>query len=167
MDLLQDTKFHLIVIILLISYINLFKPAFLNLISDYYQNSIIIFIILFGFTYRALDKLDYAIFVALLISFTLKCLNKHTEHFTTDAFKINFSNSEPLILSEGVYENDTSKGIPARLLENMQNITSFEIDDKYIVILTKSNFKSIIIRGTTYNENPFEGVKKIEIQKQY
>lgn len=161
MDLLQDPKFHLIVIILLISYVTLFKPEFSDSIKYYHY---IIFIILFGFTYRIENKIDHSLFLAILVSFTLKCVNQYSENFTTNIFKINFGNSDPLILSEGVYEHDN---IPSRLLDNMKNITSFEINDKYIVILTKDNFHSTVLRGTIYNENPFENVKKIEVQKQY
>ena len=48
---------------------------------------------------------------------------------------------------------------------------SLTVDDRYIVILTKNNFQSNILRGTLYiqneHQNPFENVKKIEVQRQF
>jgi hypothetical protein len=129
---------------------------------------IIIFIIIFFAAFKIVNRIDHSIFITLLTYFILNCFEQYREDFTTDVFKINFSNSAPLILSDGIYGDD-NREIPDRLISNMKNMISLTVDDRYIVILTKNNFQSKVLRGTLYiqNENPFENVKKIEVQRQF
>jgi len=131
---------------------------------------IIIFTIIFFAAYKIVNRIDHSIFITLLTYFILNCFEQYREDFTTDVFKINFSNSAPLILSDGIY-GDNNREIPDRLISNIKNMISLTVDDRYIVILTKNNFQSNILRGTLYiqNEyqNPFENVKKIEVQRQF
>jgi hypothetical protein len=84
---------------------------------------------------------------------------------STEVFKITFNDDDILTLGEGTFEKNN---IPKQLVKKLNDITSFTVDDKYYVLLTKKNAQGPqSFRGTyiIQNENPFNGVSKIEVIK--
>lgn len=158
MGLLDDKKFHLIILLSLVSYFS-FRGAKL------FQNTSFVFIITFLLAYRIRNEIGKSFVLAVLVAFLLKCMLRFEKFSSTEVFKINFNDDDMVTLGEGTYDNNT---IPSKIIKKMNDITSFTVDDRYYVLITKKYAQGPRSYRGTYiiqNDNPFDGFAKIEVLK--
>jgi len=167
MDQVCDKNFQLTMVIVLISFVNIYDISYLSYFKKIFRNGIFIFLLTFGFAYRAHENIEISLFLSGLITLILLCMNKYEYFKEQNIFKINFNDEEPLILDEGVYSLEGSQKLPIRITNDFDKITSFEIDDNYNVLITKVGAYPVNYQGTfiVQDINPLENVEKIEIQK--
>lgn len=158
MEVLRDKKIQLIVLLFIISYFNLTGVKL-------FQNSFFIFIFTFLMMYRIRNETDKSILIAAIVALLLKCFNYYEKFSSTEVFKITFNDDDILTLGEGTFIEDE---IPTKIIKRMNDITSFTVDDKYYVLLTRKYAQGPqTYRGTfiVQNDNPFDGIAKIEVLK--
>jgi len=168
MDLIFDKNFHLISFIIIASYIYIQKPQFLGSLNKILSHTIFIFLGVFYFQYRISYEVDTAFLISVLIILILKNMKEYEETFINENLvTINFYNSdEPLILNEGLYTlEDNNNKIPERLLSNISNISSLNINSKYFITITNNTNAEKLYRGdiVIQSNNPFLGVTSINI----
>jgi hypothetical protein len=167
MDQVCDKNFQLTMVIVLISFVNIYDISYLSYFKNLFRNGIFIFLLTFGFSYRAYENIEISLFLSGLITLILLCMNKYEYFKAQNIFKINFNDEEPLILDEGVYSLKGSQKLPIRITNDFDKITSFEIDDNYNVLITKVGAYPVNYQGKfiVQDINPLENIEKIEIQK--
>ena len=167
MDLIFDKNFHLISFIIIASYIYIQRPYCLGPLNKILSHTIFIFLGVFYFHYRISYEVDTAFFMSVLIILILKTMKDYEETFINENLvTINFYNSdEPLILNEGLYTLEDNNKIPDRLLSNISNISSLNINSKYFITITNNNNAEKVYRGDIIiqSNNPFIGVTSINI----
>ena len=158
MEVLNDKKFQLIAMVSIISYLSLRGVKL-------FQNTSFVFIITFLLAYRVKNEPEKSIIIGAFVAYLLRCMKRYEKFSSTEVFKITFNDDDILTLGEGTFEKNN---IPKQLVKKLNDITSFTVDDKYYVLLTKKNAQGPqSFRGTyiIQNDNPFNGVSKIEVIK--
>jgi hypothetical protein len=158
MEVLNDKKFQLIVMVSIISYLSLRGVKL-------FQNTSFVFIITFLLAYRVKNEPEKSIIIGAFVAYLLRCMKRYEKFSSTEVFKITFNDDDILTLGEGTF---TDKTIPRQIIKKLNDITSFTVDDKYYVLITKKYAQGPqSFRGTyiIQNENPFDQVTKIEIIK--
>jgi hypothetical protein len=170
MDLIFDKNFHLILFIVGSSFIYLNKPSFLGkLINNIFHHTVFIFCGTFYFYYRSTYDLEHAFVFSLMIILILKCMENYEENFTDDdgPVIINLNNDDIIVLQEGIYELNGKNKIPEKLLDNINNIISFSVNDNFNFFISKKGNNPQNFKGKRFIQtiNYFDGVSKIEITK--
>jgi len=114
-------------------------------------------------------KIKLVLLIILLI-ITLKLYQINESFSNIEPLKINFNNIDSIILSEGKYSDNIEKGgllLPAIIKNNVNHITSFDIDSNYYAMIAINHSEPRIYRGSyiIQNYNLFKYVTKIQIYK--
>jgi hypothetical protein len=169
-DLIFDKNFHLILFIVGSSFIYLNKPKILGkFINNIFHQTVFIFCGTFYFYYRSTYELEHAFVFSLMIILLLKCMENYEENFTDDngPVKIFLNDDNIIVLQEGIYELNGKNKIPYKLLDNINNINYFEVNDNFNFFISKKGSNPQNFKGKRYIQtiNYFDGVSKIEITK--
>jgi hypothetical protein len=171
MDTMLDKNFNLIIFGFLIGYVFINKPSFLGKYNYIFSSYTFAFFSIAALYYRTSSNIESSLIVSIIYIFILLTIKNYKldcqESFNDeDALKITLNNNEEIILEEGIYELDGENKIPKKLLNNINKINSFEVNKKYLAIITNKNSKQVY-RGKKFIQsyNIFDEVSRIEIIK--